>query len=144
MLRPAVRAAATAAAASSGVRVARWLIDRMMSPGWMPLAAASLVGLTDAMTTPLALTSLSRSERAISGVSVWTVTPRLSRADFWLVDCCASAGSVTGVSSSIPLSRASSSSVGRSPIGDVDRLALAVADQSRSARASRPAVRETR
>jgi hypothetical protein len=56
--------------------------------------------------------------RARSGVSVWTLTPRLLWVERWLVDWPSSlpASAVAGASGSILLSRASSSSVGRSAI----------------------------
>ena len=75
-------------------RPRRALVDREDDvAGRRPLAAASLDGSTDATTTPLTVAaSLSRSERAISGVSVWTVTPRLCRAERWPVDCCSVGG----------------------------------------------------
>ena len=40
--------------------------------------------------------SLSCSDRAISGVSAWTVRPRPSRVERWPTDCCDCSGSLTG------------------------------------------------
>ena len=74
LLRPARRAASTAATTCAGVVTGTWLTDMITKPGLSPLSEASLDGSTAVMITPRTLAG--RFERrARSAVSGWSVSP---------------------------------------------------------------------